>query len=70
MSLSISLPLSPSHSFSFFSVSVVMDHNIMLAVGCACTINDVASWGGTTVSAGKTPLGAIKDTASSILTFS
>lgn len=31
------------HPFSapFFSVSVVMDHNILIVVGFACTINDI-----------------------------
>lgn len=54
MSLSTSLPLS---LFFFFSVSVVVDHNIMIAVGCACTINVVASWVRTTVSASTDPPG-------------
>lgn len=55
MSLSTSLPLT---LFFFFSLSVVMDHNIMKAVGCACTINDVASWVRTTVSATTDPSGS------------
>lgn len=61
MSLSTSLLLClflPRTLLFFLSLSVVMDHNIVIAVGCACTINDVASWVRTTVSASTDPSGS------------
>lgn len=49
----------PLHFSLSLSVSVVMDHNIMIAVvGCACAINDVASRVRTTVSASTGPSGS------------
>lgn len=56
--LHCSLSLSLTLFFLFSSVSVVMDRYILIAVGCACTIDDVVAWVDTTVLASADPSGS------------